>query len=339
MSGRISDQAAAEALVAVGRSGASPELNHDESEDEQPRKKRTRRSTAKARTDKDDDVVMDGEDEDDGRETASAPPRKRRAAESGRSASPHRASTKNHNGLVAPFPVVGGGLLPPPGFELPSLAALNGAAFLGGANAPSSYMRSGSNAPSRAHSPLGHAGAGHYPGMQYSHNPTADMSSLMVAAGVALGGLGIPSYMDLERHYIELSAHKRKWEEMMEKTERLMAGMKRAMDEMRGLAAQQAPSHHHHLMMSGMGLPGLVQQHSPTQPAMASPTMPTGPTSKAPSPNHPTQQPGSHKGSPQMPTASPVVPSPIAVAMPLNKPVGEQREKSLVWPVVETSRE
>ncbi|KAF9529600.1 hypothetical protein CPB83DRAFT_259550 [Crepidotus variabilis] len=352
MSGRISDQAAAEALVAVGRSGASPGAN-DESEDEQPRKKRTRRSTAKARTDKDDDVIMDGEDEDEGRETASAPPRKRRAgagaangwADSGRSASPLRAPSRNNNGLVSPFPVVGGGMLPPHGFELPSLAALNGAAFLGGSSAPSSYLRSGSNAPSRAHSPLGHAGgAPYHPGMQYPpHPPTGDMSSLMVAAGVALGGLGIPSYMDLERHYIELSAHKRKWEEMIEKTERLMAGMKRAMDEMRGLAAQQAPQVPHHLMMQSMGLPAGLVQHSPSQqtnmsqPLSGSPTLPVGPSSKAPSPLHPSQQPGSQKGSPQMPPASSPVAASNAPAMMLNKPAGE-RERSSVWPV-EAARE
>ena len=39
------------------------------------------------------------------------------------------------------------------------------------------------------------------------------MSTLMVAAGVALGGLGIPSYMDT----VELTEQKREWEVVMER--------------------------------------------------------------------------------------------------------------------------
>lgn len=338
--GRISDQAAAEALVAVGRSGHSPGVNNEESDDEQPKRKRTRRSAARNRTDKDDDVIMDGEDDDDPISST----RKRRLGntngwpDSGRSASPYRS--RNFSGLVAaPFPVVGGGVLPPPGFELPPLASLNpGATFLGSASAPSSYIRSGSNAPSRTHSPLGQFS--HYTSMQPPYPPpppSADMSSLMVAAGVALGGLGIPSYMDLERHYIELSAHKRKWEEMIEKTERLMAGMKRAMDEMRGLAAQQAPSPHI-LMMP----PSSLQQthlQSPQHPT-GSPVAPAaaGPSSKAPSPTHMPQHFSAQKGSPQLAAANSPAIIPLA---PLNKPASpvNDRERTSAWPVVESGRE
>jgi len=340
VSGRMSDQAAAEALVAVGRAGTSP-AEDSEGEGEQPRKKRTRRSTAKARTDKDEDVNMDGEDEDDSREREPiSTSRKRRGgangwAESGRSASPHRAPSRNQqdylqrSGLAAPFP--GGGVVPPHGFELPSLvAALNGgAAFPGSASAPSSYIRSGSNAPSRTHSPLGLAGAAAagYPGLQPPYytgggqSPSADMSSLMVAAGVALGGLGIPSYMDLERHYVELRDQKRKWEEMMERTDQLMAGMKRTLDDMRGLAAQHPPP------MSAMQVPiqGLVQPQ---------PQAPMQPPPVPQSPNHISQQPGSQKGSPQLPHA----PSPVpAAAVPLNKPSGGERERSSVWPIVDAT--
>ena len=332
ISGRMSDQAAAEALVAVGRTGNSPGAA-DDSESEEPRKKRTRRSTAKARVDKDDDVIMDGEDEDEGRETIPTS-RKRRAgangwADSGRSASPHRAPSRNQDylqrsGLAAPFP---GGGVPPHAFELPSLvAALNGgAAFAGSASAPSSYIRSGSNAPSRTHSPLGLAGAAAaYPGQQPQYyplpgqSPSADMSSLMVAAGVALGGLGIPSYMDLERHYIELRDQKRKWEEMMERTDQLMAGMKRTLDDMRGLAAT------HPSPMAGMGIPGLVQPQP--QAPMQPPPVPQSPTHA--------QQPGSQKGSPQLAA----VPSPSASpSIPLNKPASGERERTSVWPVVDAT--
>ena len=57
------------------------------------------------------------------------------------------------------------------------------------------------------------------------------MSTLMVAAGVALGGLGIPSYMDT----VELTEQKREWEVVME---RLIGWW--TLDEMRGLVAQQS---------------------------------------------------------------------------------------------------
>jgi len=318
--GRMSDQAAAEALVAVGRVGVSPPggaNNDSDGEGDQPKRKRTRRSAKASRTEKDDDVNMDGEDEDE--PSASAPQlrdRKRRGAPAngwmdGRSASPHR-------GGVAPsrsdsYLARGGIVLPAPhghvGFDLPPLAQLNGA-FLGNASAPpSSYIRSGSNAPSRTHSPLGPAGSGvgasgpgapnapGAPGAGYAHPhghphvlppqyyagpPPSEMSSLMVAAGVALGGLGIPSYMDLERHYHELGEQKRRWEEMMERTDRLMAGMKRTLDEMKGLVAQGvvggSPVHHvQHQPMQGQQQqqPG-SQQQSPQIPSAASPVPPAG---------------------------------------------------------------
>jgi transcription initiation factor TFIID subunit TAF12 len=149
------------------------------------------------------------------------------------------------------------------------------------------------------------------------------MSSLMVAAGVALGGLGIPSYMDLERHYHELGEQKRRWEEMMERTDRLMAGMKRTLDEMKGLVAQGvvgSPVHHvQHQPMQG-------QQQQQQQQGQ--------------------QQPGSQHQSPQIPSAaSPVPPAgaagattstttpAAAQAVPLNRTEKEKSGPS-IWPVV-----
>jgi hypothetical protein len=140
------------------------------------------------------------------------------------------------------------------------------------------------------------------------------MSSLMVAAGVALGGLGIPSYMDLERHYFELGEQKRKWEEMMERTDRLMAGMKRTLDEMRGLVAQ--------------GVVGSPVHHAQPQQQQQQ------------------QQPGSQHQSPQIPSASPVLPagtasapttttSPVpAQAVPLNR-ADKERSGPSIWPVAD----
>jgi len=348
----MSDQAAAEALVAVGRVGVSPPggANDDsDGEGDQPKRKRTRRSakTASSRAEKDDDINMDGEDEDE--PSASAPQlreRKRRGGANGwmdgRSASPHRggvAPSRNDSYLAR-----GGVVLPSPhghvGFDLPPLAQMNGA-FLGNASAPpSSYIRSGSNAPSRTHSPLGPAGSGvgasgpgatNAPGalgyvhphghphvlppQYYAGPPPSEMSSLMVAAGVALGGLGIPSYMDLERHYHELAEQKRRWEEMMERTDRLMAGMKRTLDEMKGLVAQGvvgSPVHH--------------AQHQGMQSQQ--------------------QQPGSQHQSPQIPSSSPVLPAGAATtstttpaaaqAVPLNR-TDKEKSSSSIWPVVDAS--
>jgi GATA-binding protein len=336
ISGRMSDQAAAEALVAVGRLGVSPgEAGNDESDGEadQPKKKRTRRG-AKAQgsgiTDKDDDVVMDGEDEEDARESAQRSQResrKRRGvngwAESGRSSSPqHRAAPRNQD-----YSRTGGGgsgglpTFPGSGFELPPLVALNnGAAFLGNASAPpSSYIRSGSNAPSRTHSPLGPAGSGtayvlpppHGLSQYYPSTPPADMSTLMVAAGVALGGLGIPSYMDLERHYIELTEQKRKWEEMMERTDRLMAGVKRTLDEMRGLVAQQST-------------PPLPPQSSQQQSSSAPGTAAGSPKS--------TQQLMTTSSSPKL------QPLEDTTAVPSNRGGSSgERERNVIWPVVDAT--
>ena len=349
ISGRMSDQAAAEALVAVGRLGVSGEAGNDESDGEadQPKKKRTRRG-AKPVTDKDDDVVMDGEDEEDARElaqqTTQRETRKRRGVNGwgeggGRSSSPqHRAPSRNQD-----YSRTGGGgsgglpTFPGSGFELPPLAALNnGAAFLGNANAPpSSYIRSGSNAPSRTHSPLGPAGSGsgagyvlpppHGLNQYYPSTPPADMSTLMVAAGVALGGLGIPSYMDLERHYVELNEQKRKWEEMMERTDRLMAGVKRTLDEMRGLVAQQSTT-------PPPPQPSQQQSQQQQQP-------PSAPAATASSPKSTQQQPQQQPSTSSSPQLQPIEGAIIVPAVPLNRggSSGEQRERSVIWPVVDTT--
>lgn len=322
LSGRMSDQAAAEALVAVGRAGGSPGgsgANDDtDAEGDQPRKKRARRNNVRSsRADKDGDDPMEDEEEEPTRDT-----RKRRTngwPDSGRSASPHRAPSRAQQ--VFAFP-------PPHGFELPP-HMIPAPAFLGAtsASAPSSYIRSGSNAPSRTHSPLGPAGSApgagyavgpppqpYYPGAPAA-SPPSEMSSLMVAAGVALGGLGIPSYMDLERHYFELADQKRRWEEMMERTDRLMAGMKRTLDEMRGLAAANQQQHQQHQQQQHGGSPS----QAPPQALQQPPPPPVG----------------SQHPSPQMAAAS----VPAAAAVPLNKgtAAGEPRERQSIWPVTDAS--
>lgn len=163
------------------------------------------------------------------------------------------------------------------GFDLPPLnAALGGGpgdagaggggggrgfgGFMGGGNnrdpghfagTPSSYMRSGSSAPSRTHSPLGPAGVGagagyvlppphgmghsqYYPGTGMSPPTSVQHEAGGTSSMMGLGGSGgVPSATELERHYFELHEQKRRLEEMLEKTDRLMVGVKRGIDEMR----------------------------------------------------------------------------------------------------------
>ncbi|KAH6916515.1 hypothetical protein BKA70DRAFT_1256099 [Coprinopsis sp. MPI-PUGE-AT-0042] len=281
--GRLSDQAAAEALVSVGRGGAAASGaatgEESEGEAEQPRKKRARRGgktrASNADEKEDEDVNMDGEEESEGgRETRSR--RKRANGWEGRSDSPmHRNSPRS-----------------------------------------SSYMRSGSNVPSRSHSPLNPANAMpppymlppphgihglHVPGY-YAPPPPADMTSLMgLQLAATLPNYANPTLADLERHYAELQEQKKRWEEMMERTDKIMAGVKRTIDEMKA-ASMPPPS----------------TTGSPQVPARAGP----GPVPSVPS-------------SPQPPAvdATPaVVVAPAAVPLPR----AEEREaREPIWPVSE----
>ncbi|KAJ3504735.1 hypothetical protein NMY22_g17826 [Coprinellus aureogranulatus] len=201
----------------------------------------------------DEDVNMEGGEEsgrESGREaghgptSASHPPNPRKRSHNGWTDNNRSASRSPRVGATFP-----GGV--PPGLELLPNGMAVAAALLSSSGA---YMRPGSNVPSRTHSPLGpgaaippgymlppHALAG---GPYYPGAPTGDLSSLMnlgMAAGVALNNMGPPTVADLERHYIELAEHKKRWEEMMERTERLMAGVKRTIDEMKGTSTSSQP--------------------------------------------------------------------------------------------------
>lgn len=123
-----------------------------------------------------------------------------------------------------------------------------------------SYIRSGSQGtgvPSRTHSPLAgpgmaapptgftlpplthgvppppHAYAHHHHGQPYHQPHTA------VSGGVPQ----VPTVQELERHYHELGEQRRRLEEMMERTDRMMAGVRRGIDDMRTNQLQsQGPS-------------------------------------------------------------------------------------------------
>ncbi|KAI0085801.1 hypothetical protein BDY19DRAFT_393728 [Irpex rosettiformis] len=171
------------------------------------------------------------------------------------------------------------------GFDLPPLnAALGESASLLREGAPASYVRSGSAAtlgvPSRTHSPLagpgvsssGPGGAGYvlppphnlahaYPGA-YSY-PAAHSHHTPPP---------VPTLIDLERHYAELGEEKRRLEEMLMRTDRMMAGVRRGVDDMRlshlpppatRPPSTQPPSHHHQ--------PPSPREHQPTTPGPAVP--------------------------------------------------------------------
>lgn len=140
---------------------------------------------------------------------------------------------------------------------------------------PPSYMRSGSaggnvgpgGVPSRTHSPL----AGHQmnapPGAHYALPPplhvpapypgpvgpsfyhTGGTQAMLPPPQIMDGLPHVPSPAELDHHYRELAEQRKRLEEMLERTDRMMAGVKRGLDEMRGASnggqqgqAQEQPS-------------------------------------------------------------------------------------------------
>ncbi|KAF8877903.1 hypothetical protein BD779DRAFT_1556233, partial [Infundibulicybe gibba] len=372
-SGRMSDQAAAEALVAVGRAGTGVGSGAsgagDDSDGEEPRRKRARKgrdTRSRNRAAEDDDVVMDTGDEDldsgSGRERE-GPMKTRR----------QHSKAKGANGGV--WPGEGSGQLGhrsvsmpramdayghhlhqrggapgfasasphphPHSFELPPLAALGGAgdmgrfaAFMGGAQ--SSYMRSGSNAPSRTHSPLNPASAGavvggymqhgapYYSGSGLSppHPSAGDLGLMGLGLGLGMGVNGIPSLGDLERHYFELQEQKRRFEEMVEKTDRLMGGVKRGIEEMRAASALNAAA-------AGAGQQVQQQQQQQAQQQVQQQQQQQQQQQHSPS-QQPQQSPQQGQQQP-LPQQQQVVPSNPA-AVPLMRS-DRERPRDSVWPV------
>ncbi|KAF9244186.1 hypothetical protein BU15DRAFT_71745 [Melanogaster broomeanus] len=208
---------------------------------------------------------------------------------------------------------------PHAGLDLPPLNAALGERYgygppgiLGGrdfSGAPSSYMRSGSNAPSRTHSPLNPGlaaagvgyvlppphGMGHgYYGLGHGHSPPPHDAMNGVLTSI------VPTASELRQHYHELYEQRRRLEELMEKTDRMMAGVKRGLDEMMG-APQQQPHQ-----------PQTLSQPSPQQ-----------------SPTHGSEQPAL-----QPPQAGM---NPNAAAVPLARAGERERSRESIWPVVESA--
>lgn len=209
---------------------------------------------------------------------------------------------------------------PHAGLDLPPLNAALGERYgygppglLGArdfSGAQSSYMRSSSNAPSRTHSPLNPglaAGVGYvlpaphavghgYYGLGHGHSPPPHDSLNGVLTAV------VPTASELRQHYLELHEQRRRFEEMIDKTDKMMAGIKRGLDEMMG-APQPSP---------------------PSQP-------PAQPQQQTQIPQSAPQQPPSHEQpSPQPPqtglnTAMPPV--------PLARAGERERSRESIWPV------
>lgn len=303
-SGRMSDQAAAEALVSVGRLGsqhANTEESDGEIEEPQPRRKRARRGKSdreKGRLrEKDDDEDM-GEAEEE-QEPVSRRKNERTTRKASRDShgsawaegtsiqqiaealsgvtgdrahSLPRSSDMERFAHAHHLARTGSGhgafmAAPHAGFDLPPLNAALGERFggygppglLGNRDfggTPSSYMRSGSNAPSRTHSPLNPGlaapgagyvlppphgmGHGYYGPLGHSPPPHDVLNGVLTS--------GVPTASELRQHYLELHEQRKRLEEMIQKTDALMAGVKRGLDEMASVSQQQqqhSPQHSH----------------------------------------------------------------------------------------------
>jgi hypothetical protein len=343
--GRMTDQAAAETLVAVGRLGVGVGGGGggaDESDGEvaeQPKRKRARKGRGAGRRDSrddglgDEDVGMEGSDEEveereRERERERPLQNRRRSRESngsttwdlaalqqqpenahphgGTNGSPPRAQSvsrlqsgeyqhlqrssshgqQQQQFVGSPHPHHGGFDLPPLNAALGGGAGgfgAYGAGIMGGSRdyvsgAPSSYIRSGSSAPSRTHSPLGPAaatGAGYvlppphglhahglgqhmYYGLPAGMSPLHAHSPPPVDSANGTSSPSVPTISELKRHYDELHEQRKKLEEMVEKNERMMAGVKRGLDEMRGV--HQPPS------QGGGGAAALPLMRDPDRP-------------------------------------------------------------------------
>lgn len=241
----MTDQAAAEALVSVGRGAQDRSGGEETTEDEQDHRSRKKIRRGPGEMDMDEDTVY--------RE------RRHERDPKGWGEEPRQGSP------FGAFNLEGSGAQPSrfgSGYELPPL---NPALVSGekryqyqGAGPSSTYGRSDSAAPSRTHSPVSHhTGAqggstgsssggfhlppphsltqGHGPFYQGGASGQLRTSSPRAPSPLREGGNGggIPTLGDLEHHYHQLEKQRRIMQDMLDKTDRMMAGVKRGIEEMR----------------------------------------------------------------------------------------------------------
>lgn len=281
---RMTDQAAAEALVSVGRGGQERSTGEESTEDEQDQRarKKSRRGAGERLSDLEmdiDDVQRQREKRRDqawgddpqsqGPSTFSSFPVESQA---GRTTNFEGASGDSRYGPQRGFSAAhgpGSG-----GYELPPLTAALGGdkassryPYSGGGAGSSPYVSEG-GAPSRTHSPGSHhtIGPGGSSAVQGSSAPTYHLPpphSLSQSHSHSQGPFyqgsaasqnrhvsprpqsplreggnsgGVPSLSELRRHYSELSEQRRRMQEMLDKTDRMMAGVKRGIEEMQQLS-------------------------------------------------------------------------------------------------------
>jgi len=296
--GRMTDPAAAETLVSLGRqervgSGGSAGEDLDD-EGDGPRRKRTRKSrnelseARRGRTRRSGRLGGDDEDGEDEDEDERMRTRKRSresmagGAWDGSAASPEHGNDEARYGFGMPIPPRGafGGVVSIPGqngfgLDLPPLTAALGPSLAGlyggGAppfpGAPSSYLRSGS-VPSRTDSPMGVLGGPGYmlppPSGLHSGPPPSSSSYFgsLSAGRVSPGnrsrspGLrgpydhlalpAVPTLPQLEHHYRELSEQRDRMKEILDRTDAMLAGVRRGIDEARSVGiAQPQPAQSH----------------------------------------------------------------------------------------------
>ncbi|KAL5536892.1 SFU1 [Sanghuangporus sanghuang] len=265
---RMSEQAAAETLVSVGR-GAQDRSTGGESDDDNDqhsRKKQRRSGAGEMGLEYDDGERMREQRRREGWQDEG----QGQGSSSGFGAFPVDSQAGRPGGYYNPAIGQGSG-----GYDLPPLnAALGGEKmsarypYASQGAASTSYNRS-EGIPSRTHSPAaslhqvgpqastGLGGSLHLPpphGLGQAHpsffhgstvgaaplgqartsSPRAPSPLREGSTGGNGGSLTVPTVNELEAHYYELAEQRRRMQEMIEKTERYMAGLKRGIDEMRG---------------------------------------------------------------------------------------------------------
>lgn len=136
--------------------------------------------------------------------------------------------------------------------------------------------------PSRTHSPL--AGPGVNPATAPPYHlplpvPTHPHPGYHFYQGAPPP---VPTFMDLERHFTDLEREKRQLQELLDRTDRMMAGLRRGMDEMRMHQPPPPPLPHAHQVSAGQQQQQQYHQpaqghHQPSQ----GPSLPAPPTAEA----------------------------------------------------------
>ncbi|EJD07588.1 uncharacterized protein FOMMEDRAFT_100924 [Fomitiporia mediterranea MF3/22] len=265
---RMSEQAAAETLVSVGRGAhdRSPIGESDDDNDRQHLRKKPRRGVA-------GELGPEYEEGERLREQRRREGWQEEGQPQGSSSGFGTFSVDNQAARSGAFysPSLGQAT---GGYDLPPLnAALGGDkmgsryAYAAQGAASSSYSRS-EGIPTRTHSPAslhqpgsqqsaplntgfhlppphglgqGHPPFFHGSGASSGHLGQARTSSPRAPSPLREGTTGgdgsvviVPTINELEAHYHELTEQRRRMQEMLERTDRMIAGVKRGMDEMRG---------------------------------------------------------------------------------------------------------